>query len=255
MAFRLDAYARLLSRLRENGYSLRPVRAYFEAPTLPAVHLKHDVDRLPARAVAMARAEHALGAAGTYYFRCSAAGTFPAAAIREVASLGHEIGFHYECLVRERGDGRAAARRFERELAALREIAPVVTVAAHGSPLSRTSNMGQSRGLDLARLGLLGEPGVHFDFERCVYVTDTGGVFGSAHNVRDRVQGENWPTPTPPDKLALALTPGRYPLVLLNTHPERWPRGQLGMLQATISDALANAAKRWVHGRRTRDAH
>lgn len=255
MAFRLDAYLHLLTRLRDHGYSLRPVRAYFESPALPAVYLKHDVDRLPGRAVAMARAEHALGAAATYYFRCTPAGAFSAAAIREIASLGHETGFHYECLVRARGDERAAAQRFERELAALRAIAPVVTVAAHGSPLSHTSNMGQSRGLDLARLGLLGEPGVHFDFERGVYVTDTGGIFGSADNVRDRVVGRNWPAPTPPEILALELTPERFPLVLLNTHPERWPRGHFGLVQATITDALANAAKRWVHGRRTRDAH
>lgn len=255
MAFRLDAYQHLITRLRERGYALRCVRAYFDGAAAPAVFLKHDVDRLPARAVAMARAEQALGIAATYYFRCSAGGRFPADAIRAIVALGHEAGFHYECLVREHGDEQAAARRFERELAALRQVTPVVTVAAHGSPLSRTSNMGQTRGLDLERLGLLGEPAVHFDFARVLYVTDTGGCFGSADNIRDRVDGQNWGTPASPDELARALVPEHFPLVLMNTHPERWPRGRLGLAQARIADALANAAKRWVHRRGRRDGH
>jgi hypothetical protein len=255
MAFRLDAYAQLIVRLRERGHALRPVRAYFEGAGPPAVFLKHDVDRLPGRAVAMARVERALGIAATYYFRCSAAGRFPERAIRAVVGLGHEAGFHYECLVREHAHEDAAAQRFERELAVLRQITPVVTVAAHGSPLSLTSNMGQTRRLDLKNLGLLGEPGVHFDFTRVLYVTDTGGRFGSADNIRDWVNGQNWRTPATPRVLAESLTPERYPLVLMNTHPERWPRGQLGLAQATITDALTNAAKRWIHRRRKRDVH
>lgn len=245
MAFPLRDYIEMLRMLRKRGYAPAAVRDYFDTPpATTGVYLKHDVDRLVSRAVAMAEAEAADGIHATYYFRCDRSGRFPDAAIRHVAELGHEVGFHYECLSRERGDLKAAKRRFERELTVLREIAPVCTIAAHGAPLSGVSNMQFAKDLDLGRLSLLGDAVLNVDFERVLYVTDSGGVYGSPSNRRDWSQGRNWREPTPPLQLATKLDPTDAPLVMINSHPERWPADRIGVLQATLSDVVANGLKR-----------
>ena len=247
MAYALARYRGLLEALLASGYALGPVESWFEGATPPRVFLRHDVDRLPARACAMAECERELGARATYYFRCDRRGAFPADAVRRVAELGHEVGFHYETVARAGGDADRALAAFERELAALRALGVGVrTVAAHGSPLSAHANQGLADRRALERLGLLGEPGEHMDFTRVLYVTDTGGVYGSPHNLRDRVAGRNWTEPTPPDELGRRLDPAREPLVLLSSHPERWPSGAAAVLVQRGVDGLANALKQWV---------
>ncbi|MHC4108493.1 MAG: hypothetical protein ACYSTY_10455 [Planctomycetota bacterium] len=244
MAYLLAEYVTLLETLRSRGYAMEPVRAYYGRPEPPVIFLRHDVDRLVARAVSMARAEHELGVSSTYYFRCNAGGRFPATAVGEVAALGHEVGYHYETVSRERGDVQKAFNRFVQELGALRKIVSVVTVAAHGSPFSSHSNMEYVRTLDLSELDLLGEPAVDFDFLRVLYVTDTGGTFGNTHNVRDRVTGRNLDRAATPAQLGRMLAPESEPLVLLNCHPERWPRRRFGLVQAQATDLGVNLAKR-----------
>ncbi|RMG39140.1 MAG: hypothetical protein D6719_14035 [Candidatus Dadabacteria bacterium] len=245
MAFILSKYHSLLAGLIARGYKMAPVKAYFEEPVSPAVFLRHDVDRLLFRAVAMARLEAELGVSATYYFRCNPRGVFPEESIREIAELGHEIGYHYETVVRAKGDPEKAFELFNRDLKNLREIAPVCTVAAHGSPLAELSNMGYAGELDYNQLELLGEPSVNFDFEKVLYLTDTGGAFNSSCNVRDKVSGRKLEGgPYSPLELLDLLNPSSEPVILLNTHPERWPVGQLGLFQASLMDLAVNFAKR-----------
>lgn len=246
MAFRLREYVELLTALRDRGYGLGPCRTWFARPSPPFVFLKHDVDRLCFRAVRMALAERELGVASTYYFRCDRAGRFADRAIGQVRDLGHEIGFHYECIAQTGGDREAASILFESQLARLRELAEIRTIAAHGSPMSRHSNMGYGGEVELDRLGLLGEPGLDFDFTRVLYATDTGGVFGSPINLRDRVEGRNLTRPLRASELAGALDPRHEPMVLLNCHPERWAVSGLGWIQAACLDRTTNLAKQVI---------
>jgi len=232
MAFLLADYRRLLEALEKKGYSLGPVRTYYEGVLPPFVFLRHDVDRLPGRAVKMAQAEHDLSVSSTYYFRCDRKGVFPCKTIKKIAALGHEVGFHYETVARTKGDLSAAVKLFEREVERLRKIADVKTVTAHGSPLSRHSNTGYSEELGIKRFGLLGEPMADMDFSRVFYITDTGGVFGSPDNLRDWSDGKNLRVATAPSELSNILVPQKEPMILLNSHPERWPSGMVGFLQA-----------------------
>ena len=243
MAFPLTHYLELLGRLRESGYSLGPVRSYFEGYSEPAVFLRHDVDRLPSRALRMARGEGALGIISTYYFRSNSHALFPEAAVRAVSGLGHEVGYHYEVVTRHGAHATEAVESFKRDLEALRRLAEVKTVAAHGSPLSRLSNIAYANTLDLASLDILGEPQTDFDFSRVVYITDSGGIFGSRHNRRDWSTGKNLRIPMSPRQLGQWLNPEREPLVLLNTHPERWPDGAVAARFHGILDAGVNVLK------------
>lgn len=249
MAFPLSDYLGMLSALAGAGYHFGPVRRYWESWAPPFIFLRHDVDRFVNRAVRMAEAEHDAGFSSTYYFRCRPTGRFPEEAIRKTASLGHEVGYHYEVFTRAKGNEELALRLFREELASLRAIAEVVTVAAHGSPLSLYSNMHLTNFLDLTALGLLGEPQVHMDFSRMLYVTDTGGVFGSPNNRRDWSDGKNLRTPTAPQLLPEVIHPETEASVLISTHPERWPEGHAAVILQRALDWGANTLKTWRGGK------
>lgn len=253
MAFPLSAYINLLHDLREKGYRLGPIGEYFEGVAAPFIFLRHDVDRFSSRAVHMARGEQVMGVKATYYFRCDDRLRFPEENIRFVAEMGHEVGFHYETVVRMNAEPDRVMERFAQELAALREIAAVKTVTAHGSPLAKLSNVGYTKMLDLAKFGLVGDPAVNIDFSRVLYVTDSGGVYGSSNNLRDWSAGKNLRRPTPPRELAEALDPVGEPLVVLSSHPERWPIGFVGVMQARATDLAVNMLKRLVKGGGGRD--
>lgn len=254
MAHPLSAYLALLDDLRAAGFHFHPIRDYFvarragDAGATPGGHeissayLRHDVDRLPQRAVAMAEAEAERGIRATYYFRCDARQGFPEPAMRRIASLGHETGFHYESLSRARGDRAAALALFERELAACRAIVPVSTVAPHGAPLAASSNMDFTASIDTDCAQLLGDA-TDMDFTDMLYVTDTGGTFGSPHNLRDRPSGRCLTGPVPPARLAEWISGHAIARLTLSCHPERWPAGAIALAMASVRDLVGNGAK------------
>jgi len=250
MAFLLSDYKKLLEFLKKKGYSFGPVKTYYEGVIPPFIFLRHDVDRFSSRAVKMAQAEHDLNVSSTYYFRCGRKGAFPSGSIKKIAALGHEIGFHYETMVREKGDLSASLKLFGHELEGLRKIADVKTVSAHGSPLSRYYNADIRKRLPLKRFSLVGEPMVDMDFSKILYVTDTGGTFGSQHNLRDRSVGRNFKIPSSPFSLGEMLVPEKKPMILLSCHPERWPCGGVGLLQAAGMDMGAIVLKKIVRSLR-----
>jgi len=69
MDFTTPTYTRLLEALQASGYSFQTIAAFFESPGYKTVLLRHDVDRLPDNALVMARLEHGMRVAATYYFR------------------------------------------------------------------------------------------------------------------------------------------------------------------------------------------
>jgi hypothetical protein len=244
MAHRLSAYLSLLDDLRESGYSLHPIRDYFASPaTPPFAYLRHDVDRLPSRSVEMAKAEAKQGVRATYYFRCNNATQFPRSAMRAIESLGHEVGFHYECLSRAGGDERIARNLFEKELSVCREICRIETISPHGAPISASSNMDFSIGAISRDFDLLGDA-TAIDFSEIYYITDTGGTFGSSYNLRDRPKGEFLAEPTTPDDLAALMIQEQRNKIVISVHPERWPHTSIGLYVARTIDHAANTAKR-----------
>ncbi len=87
----------------------------------------------------MGRLEHELGIRSTYYFRCVKA-SWNEDVMRQIADMGHEIGYHYEDLSLTGGNNQKAITHFEKQLARMREISPVKTICMHGSPMSRYDN-------------------------------------------------------------------------------------------------------------------
>ena len=156
--------------------------------------------------------------------------------IRQIASLGHTIGYHYESLTITNGDLAAAYEDFKRNLDQLRTIAPVTTACAHGSPRSAYNSMDMWKHYDIRETGIEYEPMMNTDFNRTLYLTDTGRRWdGYRVSVRDRVperekfwQSEGLVFHTTAD-IILALNNPQHPIhryrLLINTHCQRWSDG------------------------------
>jgi len=253
VTFCLAYYAALLANLRAAGREPVSVLAALDAPDqrhAALCILRHDVDRLPGRALALARLEAGAGVRATYYFRCAARGRFPETAVAAIESLGHEVGYHYETLSRHGGDLAAARAAFADNLAAFRRIAPCATVSMHGAPLSRYNNQELLVGLDLAQFGLRGDAVLDLARLDPLYITDTGGAWnaGGGRNVRD-IGGElavAVPDLSDPAAAVPFLRAHARP-IYISSHPERWPEGLAGRVQVRLTDGVVNTAKHGLH--------
>ena len=58
-----------------------------------------------------------------------------------IKNLGHDIGYHYECLSDSKGNIDNAVRDFKRKLKMFRTICDIKTVSMHGRPLSPYNNL------------------------------------------------------------------------------------------------------------------
>lgn len=189
--------------------------------------LRHDVEKFYGNALIMAKIQYELGIRGSYYFRMLPKHYQPSI-IKQIADLGHEIGYHYDDLVQCKGNSEKAIQRFQTNLQTLRTIAPVQTICMDGSPLSKFDNknlwrqeelekgragelekrqagelaswragekgLSDQAGYHYSDFGIIGEPYYDMDFNDFFYLTDTGRRWdGWKTSVRDKVaQQERW---------------------------------------------------------------
>lgn len=208
----------------------------------PCIVLRHDVDRDPQNALAMAKLEHQHGIRSTYYFRYPH--TFDITIIKKIYGLGHEIGYHYEVLDKAKGDFLKAIEIFREELDIFRKYFPVKTVCMHGNPLTKWDGRELWNLFDLRSFGLLGEA-----FLSCgdipIYLTDTGRNWNGANNFKDKLKAKNELTDfrSTIDVIRFLYT-AKEKCIYINCHPERWGSGIRGWFKAFIRDALYNFAKK-----------
>ena len=99
MEFTFRAYRNMLQLLREIGYEFFGYHDYAEHPR--CVILRHDIDNSPEKALALARLEAQQGVQATYFVLLRTDFYNPASrqcaqVLREILSLGHEIGLHFD---------------------------------------------------------------------------------------------------------------------------------------------------------------
>lgn len=249
MSFRLLSYADIIHDIKNSGRRLLPVREFFvhgnDQLAADICLLRHDVDRLGFRAKAMARLEQSMGIRSTYYFRCKRNGHFNVDDIIAISSMGHEVGYHYECLSAQRGIISNALKEFEKNLVRLRKHVVCDTVSMHGAPLSRYDNGRLLLGQDLKQFGLLADASLSFSDIPVHYFTDTGGNWSANNNINFRDYVGSFTTQLPPPGNtgfveALRASPH---LAYISTHPERWAASSLGYMQAKMTDVAVGALK------------
>lgn len=243
MDFTLEKYAQLLTALRLSGISFQ---------------LRHDVDLLPANSLRIAQIEKEQELKATYYFRMVSE-SYDEAIIKQIAALGHTIGYHYESLTTCNGDIEAAYRDFCDNLAKLRQLVPISTICMHGSPRSPYDSRDIWNHYDYHQLGIEYEPYFDTDFSRTLYITDTGRRWDGYHvSVRDKIpqyqelwekQGLVFHTT---DDIITQLGDTVSPLrqshysLLITTHPQRWnPLGVRYMVEFG-SQMVKNGIKRYL---------
>lgn len=250
--FTLSKYRQLCDAICCYGYTVSTVAEYLNSYVAgqKVVVLRHDVDRKPKRAVHMARLEHELGINATYYFRFNKK-VFQPNLINEIASMGHEIGYHYETLDKAKGDYQKAIQTFEHELEEFRKIAKIETICMHGNPLTKWDNRDLWTKYNLKDFGLTGE--AYLSFNNITYLSDTGRTWGTEHKVKDYLssaandnQGISKAIVASTDDVIELIKKRQLGCAYLLVHPERWSNNLIGWITDLVLDTGVNLAKRML---------
>lgn len=197
MDFTIELYYKILNSLKYQGFSFLPFNKFISSTDEKRIVLRHDVDKLPGNSLISARIESEIGIRGTYYFRIVPP-SFNEKMIKEIYSLGHEIGYHYEdlgttaqrykALTTEEKLVEIAIKSFDKNLAKLKELVPVTTICPHGSPMSKWDSRLLWKYYDYHDFEIIGDPYFDIDFNEVLYLTDTGRRWnGKSVSVRDKV--------------------------------------------------------------------
>jgi hypothetical protein len=249
--FTLKKYDQLLEAIRRNGYSIIPVEEFANGNQREkSIILRHDVDNRPWQSLQKASLEHTYGIRSTYYFRIVEESN-NREVIERIASMNHEIGYHYEDLSLANGEFGKAIELFEKHLTYFRQFYPVKTICMHGSPASVWDNRLIWRDYKYRDFGILAEPYFDIDFNHTLYLTDTGRRWnGSAVSVRDKIKTGfqshyNFRTTQDViDGFENAQMPGS---IMITTHPQRWDNSFLPWIGEYIFQNFKNAIKKYLY--------
>ena len=243
--FTINVYRDLLRALIQAGFSFQTYRDYIENPKEKVIILRHDVDDRKYHSFLFAQIQRELGITGTYYFRVVPQSYDPQL-MKDIASMGHEVGLHYEEMDLARGDLNKAYQLFLDHLKMFRTVVEVKTICMHGSPKSRFDNKAIWKENDYRSLGIIGEPYFDLNTEEVYYLTDTGMMWdGHRFSVRDKMANSRFPlTFHTTEEIILAIREGKFPKkCMMNFHPQRWHSGLAGWLLEKSSQALKNRVK------------
>jgi len=251
--FTLLVYTSFIESLKGAGYGFQTFQQFLEKPLEKCVILRHDVDKLPMNSLKTAQIEKELGIWGSYYFRIVRESNNPKI-IKEIADLGHEIGYHYEDLALVNGNVEKAIESFSENLNHFRNFYPVSTICMHGSPLSKYDNRDIWKTYNYHSFGIIGEPYFDVDFSKVFYLTDTGRRWnGEKVSIRDKVQPTNKNNLQQPNTnysfrhtkdIIKAIEEERFPnLVMFTIHPQRWNDGMVLWTKELISQNIKNIVK------------
>lgn len=247
MDFTLHSYKKLLNALITQKYQFQTFEHFLKTPLKKCIILRHDVDLLPKNALVFAKIQHEQGLKGTYYFR-AVPESWDEAIIKEIASLGHEIGYHYECLTTCGGDITKGIVDFEKNLEKLRRLVPVATICMHGSPMSKYDSKKLWKSYSYHDFGIIGEPYFDIDFNQVFYLTDTGRRWdGEKVSVRDKVVTSSYDYSfKSTDEIIEAVEKGLLPSQIMFTfHPQRWNDNPVLWIKELVLQNTKNVVKKY----------
>ncbi len=255
MDFTLGKYCSLLRSLQKAGYHFFTFEKYLSeikegTPFGNVIILRHDVDKNPENSLSVARIEHQLGIQSSYYFRITNKNN-TVGIIKEIAGLGHEIGYHYEDLSLNRGNKEKTWDSFKKQLEYFRQYYPVRTISMHGSPLSLYDNRELWKEFSYKELGINGEP--YFDFcqegDNKYYFTDTGRCWdGERYNIRDKISSvrKHLKVHSTDDLihyLSKLYKTNKNIQIMITTHPQRWNDNRLKWITEYLVQNFKNKIK------------
>ncbi len=246
--FTLSTFELLLVSLQEKGYKFVTFENFLsQKASGKQVILRHDVDDSPQNSLDAAILENRLGIKGTYYFRIVNQSNSPNI-IKSIASLGHEIGYHYEDLALAGGNSEKAIQSFEKNLAYFRQYYPIKTICMHGSPFSKWDNRKMWDRYNYKDYGITGEPYFEIDFNDFLYLTDTGRMWnGDKVNVRDKVPSTILLPFSFSTTFDIINHADQLPdQIMITTHPQRWNNSITKWVMELVLQNSKNIIKRLI---------
>ena len=256
--FTLQTYRQLLNALHAARYRSLTLQDYFAAKQQgvtisgPFVILRHDVDLKAENSLRTAQIEAEMGFRASYYFRVVPDSNKPDI-IRQIARMGHEIGYHYEDMSLANGDVEKAIKHFEQQLAYFRTFYPVKTICMHGAPTSKYDGKDLWKHYNYRDYGIIGEPYFDVDYSQVVYLTDTGRCWdGYKVSVRDKIEKyqDEWTKQGlvfhTTEQLINWLQDDSHERrnLLITTHPQRWTDDNAAWLKELTMQKAKNIVKR-----------
>lgn len=252
--FTLVKYKQLLEAFVGAGYKFAALEEMGQmSDGARGIVLRHDVDLLAEQSLRTAEIENSMGLRASYYFRVVKESNRPEI-IKQIVSLGHEIGYHYEDLTLAGGDIDKAFGLFCEHLEYFRGYYPVRTICMHGSPRSPYDSKDIWKRYDYRKLGIVAEPYLDVDYGKWFYLTDTGRRWdGWRYSVRDKIdcRQEEWERKGwvfhSTDDIISALSSGCIPdKVLMTTHPQRWTDNKVSWFEELVLQNVKNMVKQLI---------
>ena len=170
--------------------------------------------------------------------------------LKEIVSMGHEIGYHYETLDKASGNVEKAIEIFKEELKEFKKICPIKTISMHGNPLSPYINQDIWKDHDYRKYGIIGDGFLSVDFSNIFYITDTGRNWEfSKYNIKDFPPGYNFskiPKISSLLEIIELIKRRKYPIFYFNLHPDVWASNRFDWYKKTIWQNLKNQGKKII---------
>jgi hypothetical protein len=247
MDFTLKKYKVLLKALVNQNFTFQTFENFLESPEKKSIILRHDVDLLPDNSLVFAKIQAENKIKGTYYFR-AVPESWDENIIKEIASLGHEIGYHYEDLTTCKGDFDKAFKDFDKNLTELRKLSPVSTICMHGSPMSKYDSKDLWKKFNYKDQNIIGEPYFDIDFHKVLYLTDTGRRWdGEKVSIRDKVNNSYKQSFHTTQNIIDAANNNLLPnQVMMTFHPQRWTDNKALWYKEFVTQNFKNQIKRFL---------
>ena len=187
-------YRQFLTELSSHGiHSLSVDKICTHRERKGIIFIKHDVESKVCLALKTAEIEHELGHSATYYFQGSLLLQHQVAdMVKHIATLGHEVAYHYDVLDACNGDFNAAFKEFDRYKSIL-EVAcgrQITTVCPHGNPTKVRDGWRSNKDFfrsDLVRQRYPDIFDIVVDFDRLLpnglYISDAGFQLRKIENI------------------------------------------------------------------------
>lgn len=241
--FTYNKYTEFLKLLINKDYKFYTVKGWINKSPDKGIILRHDVDRSPKNSLRNSIIENDFGIKSTYYFRVTKS-SFNSDIIKQINSMGHEIGYHYEDLSTSKGDYSSAIKLFQKNLEMLRGIVDIETISMHGNPMSKIDNRDIWDKYNFKDFGIIGEAYLSINYDEIFYFTDTGRTWSDkGANIRDKVCSNQKYNISNTDSLMTFIGENTPAKIALLTHPERWNDNMFLWHRYYVRDIISNSAK------------
>ena len=140
---------------------------------------------------------------------------------------------------------------FRLNLEKLRKLYPVKTICMHGSPLSKWGNRLIWQKYNYRDFGIIGEPYFDIDFNKVLYLTDTGRRWdASSENIRDKVESKfDLSCKSTFDVIEKLEKNKLSDKIMINVHPQRWTNSFVLWMKELIWQNTKNVIKELILAR------